>query len=31
MSRMEVSVGAAYSEPVAVVRGFIDYVRSENQ
>ena len=29
MSRMEETLGDAYSEPVADVRGYIDYVRSE--
>jgi glutathione S-transferase len=31
MTRMEETLGDAYSEPVADVRGYIDYVRSENQ
>ena len=30
MSRMEESLGDAYSEPVADVRGYIDYVRSQS-
>jgi glutathione S-transferase len=30
MSRMETSLGDAYSEPVADVRGYIDYVRSQS-
>jgi glutathione S-transferase len=30
MSRVEESLGGAYSEPVADVRGYIDYVRSQN-
>jgi glutathione S-transferase len=30
MSRMEETLGAAYSEPVADVRGYIDYVRSQS-
>jgi glutathione S-transferase len=30
MSRMEETLGDAYSEPVADVRGYIDYVRSQN-
>jgi glutathione S-transferase len=29
LGRMEDSLGAAYSEPVADVRGYIDYVRSQ--
>jgi glutathione S-transferase len=29
MSRMEETLGEAYSEPVADVRGYIDYVKSE--
>ena len=29
MSRMEATLGDAYSEPVADVRGYIDYVRSQ--
>jgi len=31
MTRMEETLGDAYSEPVADVRGYIDYVRSQNQ
>jgi glutathione S-transferase len=31
MARMEETLGDAYSEPVADVRGYIDYVRSQNQ
>ena len=30
MTRMEETLGDAYSEPVADVRGYIDYVRSQN-
>jgi glutathione S-transferase len=30
MSRMEATLGDAYSEPVADVRGYIDYVRSQS-
>ena len=30
MSRMEETLGDAYSEPVADVRGYIDYVRSQS-
>jgi glutathione S-transferase len=30
MGRMEETLGAAYSEPVADVRGYIDYVRSQS-
>jgi len=30
MSRIESTLGAAYSEPVADVRGYIDYVRSQS-
>jgi glutathione S-transferase len=30
MSRMEETLGAAYSEPVADVRGYIDYARSQS-
>jgi glutathione S-transferase len=30
MARMEEALGDAYSEPVADVRGYIDYVRSQN-
>ena len=30
MSRMETTLGEAYSEPAADVRGYIDYVRSQN-
>jgi glutathione S-transferase len=30
MARMEETLGDAYSEPVADVRGYIDYVRSQN-
>ena len=30
MSRMESTLGEAYSEPVADVRGYIDYVRSQS-
>jgi glutathione S-transferase len=30
MIRMEATLGDAYSEPVADVRGYIDYVRSQN-
>ena len=30
MSRMESTLGDAYSEPVADVRGYIDYVRSQS-
>jgi glutathione S-transferase len=30
MTRMETTLGDAYSEPAADVRGYIDYVRSEN-
>jgi glutathione S-transferase len=30
MSRMEETLGEAYSEPVADVRGYIDYVRSQS-
>jgi glutathione S-transferase len=30
MSRMESTLGEAYSEPAADVRGYIDYVRSQN-
>jgi glutathione S-transferase len=30
MTRMEETLGGAYSEPVADVRGYIDYVRSES-
>ena len=29
MSRMEETLGEAYSEPVADVRGYIEYARSE--
>jgi len=31
MTRMETALGEAYSEPVADVRGYIDYVRSQNK
>ena len=31
MSRMESTLGDAYSEPVADVRGYIDYVRSQSE
>jgi len=31
MTRMEETLGDAYSEPVADVRGYIDYVRSQNK
>ena len=31
MSRMEATLGDAYSEPVADVRGYIDYVRSQSE
>ena len=30
MSRMEATLGDAYSEPAADVRGYIDYVRSQS-
>ena len=30
MSRIEETLGDAYSEPVADVRGYIDYVRSQS-
>jgi glutathione S-transferase len=30
MSRMETTLGEAYSEPAADVRGYIDYVRSQS-
>jgi hypothetical protein len=30
MTRMEATLGKAYSEPVADVRGYIDYVRSQS-
>jgi glutathione S-transferase len=30
LSRMEETLGDAYSEPVADVRGYIDYVRSQS-
>jgi glutathione S-transferase len=30
MQRMETTLGDAYSEPVADVRGYIDYVRSQS-
>jgi glutathione S-transferase len=30
MARMEETLGEAYSEPVADVRGYIDFVRSQN-
>jgi glutathione S-transferase len=29
MARMEETLGDAYSEPAADVRGYIDYVRSQ--
>ena len=31
MAAMEATLGEAYSEPAADVRGYIDYVKSENQ
>ena len=31
MTRMETTLGEAYSEPAADVRGYIDYVRSQNK
>ena len=30
MSAMEAALGEAYSEPAADVRGYIDYVKSQN-
>jgi glutathione S-transferase len=30
MAAMETSLGDAYSEPAADVRGYIDYVRSQS-
>jgi glutathione S-transferase len=30
MTRMETTLGDAYSEPAADVRGYIDYVRSQS-
>jgi glutathione S-transferase len=31
MSRMETTLGEAYSEPAADVRGYIEYVRSQSE
>ena len=30
MTRLEETLGEAYSEPAADVRGYVDYVKSQN-